>query len=105
MIARVGQREKGRAPDRRGNRFPARDGRACRDLCQDVDETFNLWLFLVIRGDFREVREAARHPKEVEGRGRDREARRGGEAVAVAFLYVVMCVSAQFTRTFRLLPM
>ena len=29
-----------------------------------------------------EVRETARHPKEVEGRGRDREARRGGEAVA-----------------------
>ena len=29
----------------------------------------------------RQVREAARHPEEVEGRGRDREARRGGEAV------------------------
>jgi len=32
----------------------------------------------------------ARCPKEVEGRGRDREARRGGEAVVVAFLYIVI---------------
>ena len=32
--------------------------------------------------DSRQVREAARHPEEVEGRGRDREACRGGEAVA-----------------------
>ena len=31
--------------------------------------------------DSRQVRETVRHPKEVEGRGRDREARRGGEAV------------------------
>ena len=34
--------------------------------------------------DSREVREADRHPEEVEGRGRDREARRGGEAVELA---------------------
>ena len=32
--------------------------------------------------DSRQVREAARYPEEVEDRGRDREARRGGEAVA-----------------------
>ena len=46
--------------------------------------------FSLIRQDSREVREAVRHPKEVEGRGRDRETRRGGEAVGVAFLHVVI---------------
>ncbi len=40
------------------------------------------WLIREAQGeDSRQVREAARHPKEVEGRGRDREARCGGEAV------------------------
>ena len=35
--------------------------------------------------DSRQVREAARLLKKVEGRGRDREARCGGEAIAVDF--------------------
>jgi len=34
--------------------------------------------------DSREVREAACYPKEVEGCGRDREARRGGDAIELA---------------------
>ena len=49
--------------------------------CDYVDATLDFRAFSVIRKDSREVRETARHPEEVEGRGRDRAARRGGVQV------------------------